>query len=205
MNNDHKKKIILHTATKHFAKSGFDGARVDEIAAEAGVNKATLYYRIGNKEAIYEEIFVELIGGVLTEIEEKMVKEDTPEQQLIIFTNVFAKSLEDNVYISPLILREIASGGSHMNDQAIEKMHKIRSVLTGILKRGEENNSFHPSNPFLIHMLLIGTLNFYSASASIRNKMSQSVEKDKVNFVLPITDVANEIVTLVLNSIRTNN
>ena len=45
---------ILNAAAKHFAINGFGGARVDEIAAEAGVNKATLYYRIGDKAAIYD-------------------------------------------------------------------------------------------------------------------------------------------------------
>ena len=104
MNRDPKIQIILHTATKHFAKSGFDGARVDEIAAEAGVNKATLYYRIGNKEAIYEEIFVEIISSILTQLEQRIQIKDSPEEQLVVFANVFAKSLEDNTYIAPLIL-----------------------------------------------------------------------------------------------------
>ena len=106
MNCNAKKDAILQTATKHFARSGFDGARVDEIAAEAGVNKATLYYRIGNKEAIYEEIFVEIIGDVLKEIEKKVQVNDSPEEQLITFATVFAHSLEDNQHISPLILRD---------------------------------------------------------------------------------------------------
>ena len=33
---------ILQAATKEFAEAGFAGARVDEIAKSAGVNKATL-------------------------------------------------------------------------------------------------------------------------------------------------------------------
>ena len=92
-----------------------------------------------------------------------------------------------------------------MNDQAIEKMHQILDILTGILKGGEESKKFHPSNPFLIHMLLIGTLNFYSASASIRNKISQTADNNKENFILPVSDVATEIVNLILNSIQINN
>lgn len=199
-----KKQNILVTATKHFAQFGFDGARVDEIAAEAGVNKATLYYRIGNKEAIYEEVFIAIIDCILTRMELSLKNEDKPESQLRTFANVFASSLDENPHISPLILREIASGGLHMNDQAIEKMHKMRQILTTILKKGEDDGVFHSTNAFLIHMLLIGTLNFYSASSSIRNKMSQSPEQEKVNFILPVSDIANEVVNLILKSIRIN-
>ncbi|MDH5257788.1 MAG: TetR/AcrR family transcriptional regulator [Gammaproteobacteria bacterium] len=212
MECDAKKQIILQTATRHFANAGFDGARVDEIAAEAGVNKATLYYRIGNKEALYEAIFVEIISNVLKDIENNLISSDSPEQQLKSFASMFAKSLEDNPSMAPLILREIASGGTHMNDQAISKMHEIRSILSAILKRGEAENIFHPTNPFLIHILLIGTLNFYSASASIRSKLSQTATQEKNNeaesdqkknkFIQPIEEVATEVVNLILNSIR---
>lgn len=204
MSCDTKNQIILHTATKHFANAGFDGARVDEIAAEAGVNKATLYYRIGNKEAIYEAIFVEITSAILEQVTQKTQEKDSPEAQLTIFANVFARALEDNIYIAPLILREVASGGTHMNETAMEKMHQIRAVLTQILKKGEENGSFHPSNPFLIHMIILGSLNFYSASASIRNKMSLTAETDNEKFRLPVTNVAKEIVNLILNSICIN-
>ncbi|MBW1769410.1 MAG: helix-turn-helix transcriptional regulator [Deltaproteobacteria bacterium] len=41
---------IMDAATEIFAESGFAGARVDEIAKRAGVNKAMIYYRIGDKK-----------------------------------------------------------------------------------------------------------------------------------------------------------
>ncbi len=47
---------ILDAATNVFSEKGFDGARVDEIAARAKVNKAMLYYYFENKEKLLEEI-----------------------------------------------------------------------------------------------------------------------------------------------------
>lgn len=47
---------ILETARKVFAEKGFDGARVDEIAKEAGVPKSLIYYHFPSKEAILEEL-----------------------------------------------------------------------------------------------------------------------------------------------------
>ena len=47
---------ILKVATKLFARKGFDGARVDEIAKKAGVNKALIYYYFKSKKEILEEI-----------------------------------------------------------------------------------------------------------------------------------------------------
>jgi len=52
---DNREKI-LQTAEKLFARQGFDGARVDEIAKQAGVNKALIYYYFDSKEKILESI-----------------------------------------------------------------------------------------------------------------------------------------------------
>src|SRR5260370_12505031 len=47
---------ILAAAERQFAKAGLPGSRTDEIAAEAGVNKALLYYYFKSKEHLYEAV-----------------------------------------------------------------------------------------------------------------------------------------------------
>jgi AcrR family transcriptional regulator len=58
--SDSKSKI-LKAAEKLFAKNGFDGARVDDIAKEAGVNKALIYYYFKSKRDILDELFSILV------------------------------------------------------------------------------------------------------------------------------------------------
>ncbi len=47
------KKEILEVATEEFAKSGFAGARVDEIASRTRTTKRMIYYYFGSKERLY--------------------------------------------------------------------------------------------------------------------------------------------------------
>ena len=58
------KSLILAAARAEFASKGLDGARVNEIAAKAGVNKQLLYYYFGNKEVLYraalEDVYAEI-------------------------------------------------------------------------------------------------------------------------------------------------
>src|ERR1700754_3465969 len=44
---------LLSAARREFARSGLAGARVDEIAARAGVNKQLVYHYFGDKDALY--------------------------------------------------------------------------------------------------------------------------------------------------------
>ena len=48
---------ILHAAEKIFAEKGYDAARINHIAADAGVNKALIYYYFKNKRALLEDLF----------------------------------------------------------------------------------------------------------------------------------------------------
>jgi len=196
-----KDKKILDAAAKHFAINGFGGARVDEIAAEAGVNKATLYYRIGDKAAIYDRIFIDMLDNVLENISLKVASAQTAEEKFKAYATSIANVSDSNAYISPFILREVASGGAHMSDNALAKMKEVRLTLSDILELGVNLGEFKPVNPFLIHIMMIGTLNFFAASYPVRNKSSQQSQETSA-VEMSISDVAETITDLVLSSIR---
>ena len=58
------KTRILTVAEKMFSELGFDGTRVDDIAKEAGVNKALIYYYFKSKNEILDTLFASLVEDV---------------------------------------------------------------------------------------------------------------------------------------------
>jgi len=48
-----KRDLIVEVAMRHFAEHGFRGARVEDIAAEVGVAKGTVFLHFGNKEGLF--------------------------------------------------------------------------------------------------------------------------------------------------------
>lgn len=48
-----KVEALLRAALTEFGRAGLDGARVDAIAAAAGMNKRLLYHYVGDKEALF--------------------------------------------------------------------------------------------------------------------------------------------------------
>lgn len=63
-NPERSSEQILKAATEEFAERGFDGARVDAIAARANINKRMLYHYYGNKE----ELFLAVMENAYAEI-----------------------------------------------------------------------------------------------------------------------------------------
>ena len=55
---------ILKSALEEFAHEGVTGARTDEIARRAGVNKALLYYYFKDKEGLYAAALDQVFTGL---------------------------------------------------------------------------------------------------------------------------------------------
>src|SRR3989442_16027841 len=76
---------ILKAALEEFAHEGVTGARTDEIARSAGVNKALLYYYFKDKEGLYGSVLEQLISGLVSLVSAVLDREDLtcPEKLLV--------------------------------------------------------------------------------------------------------------------------
>jgi AcrR family transcriptional regulator len=112
---------ILKAAEYIFAEKGFDGARVDEIAKRAKVNKALLYYYFENKEKLLQELVRESISQTMSKKEKvlKEIKGFDKEEIEMVFDKAF-KHLEDKKDILRIITMEALKSGSE--DTSIFKM-----------------------------------------------------------------------------------
>jgi AcrR family transcriptional regulator len=66
--SEQTKTKILAAALDEFAAHGLAGARVDEIARSAGVNKAMIYYHFDSKEDLFRELFQSEMNTLQTEV-----------------------------------------------------------------------------------------------------------------------------------------
>ena len=55
-NPEATRQRILEAATQEFARKGFDGARIDDIAQQANANKQMLYHYFGNKDDLFTKV-----------------------------------------------------------------------------------------------------------------------------------------------------
>jgi TetR/AcrR family transcriptional regulator len=61
---DNARARILEAAIRQFSQSGLAGARTEQIAEEAGVNKALLYYYFRSKDELYQAALETVVEGV---------------------------------------------------------------------------------------------------------------------------------------------
>jgi len=86
---------IISAAAEVFAEKGFEGARVDEIARRAGINKAMLYYHLGDKKALYGAVLQQFLSGAWREAEEAVRASQSSDERLrALVRTVSAMALE---------------------------------------------------------------------------------------------------------------
>ncbi|MCA6108550.1 TetR/AcrR family transcriptional regulator [Bradyrhizobium cenepequi] len=129
---------LLIAARREFAQNGLAGARVDEIAARAGVNKQLVYHYFGDKDALYLAV-LEWVYEEIREQERKLNLEGLPPEQAI---KRLIEASFDHLAAHPdfivLLNDENRGGARHVRgSRRLEAMHSpLVSMVSKILNEG---------------------------------------------------------------------
>jgi len=157
---------ILQAALDEFSSVGYDGARVDRIAAEAGLSKPLLYDYFGDKDELYKaalrEAYVQIRAG-----EEKLALEAlSPEEAvgaLVMFTMTHFRTRP--WFITMLNTENLRQGSSvgKIGDRR-EIQSKLLIKLEEVLKRGWKDGVFlRKTEPVEVY-LMIASLCYFPVS-----------------------------------------
>ena len=104
---DNTEEKILDAAQTVFIEKGMDGARMQEIANEAGINKALLHYYFRSKQKLFEAIFKQVFKQIFPDIKAFIHSEIPIEEKLGIFVEKYIDLLMKNPFLPSFILKEI--------------------------------------------------------------------------------------------------
>lgn len=160
------REAILRAARAAFAEKGLAGARVDEIAAEAGITKATLYHHFPTKDDLFTEVLARAYRGVRDA--ERALDLDGLGPADALAALVRATFDYDNQHpdFVRLVLDENLHRGAHIARFADrESLNRpALDLLRGILAAGERAGVFRPGlAPLELHYV-VSALCFFSVS-----------------------------------------
>ena len=98
---------ILEAAQKVFVRKGMYGARMQDIADEAGINKALLHYYFKNKQKLFEEIFMYAAGKLFPRINVIFRSDEPLFVKIEQFCNEYISVVLENPYLPLFVLNEL--------------------------------------------------------------------------------------------------
>jgi len=163
---------ILDAASSLFAERGFDGARVDEIALRAGVNKAMLYYYVGNKQTLYTAVLKRNIDCLEKELLDSLGLQASPAQRFRSVISTIGRFLQSFPDHPRIMLREFASGGDRMEPVVIEGLVRILEMIRRLLDEGVRSGEFRATEPVMTHIAVVGASLFLNAVQPLRSRVA---------------------------------
>lgn len=148
---------ILHAGLHTFAEFGFFGASIRDIAAEAGINSATLYAHYPSKEHILAAIVLHGHEELHRRLQEALVHAGSdPADQLEALVRAHVSVHTDYPLLALVTNSELYALSAEQALAAVTLREQSRALLLQVLIRGVEVGEFRMQDPVLTALALAG-------------------------------------------------
>jgi len=193
---------IIKAAAEVFMEKGRDGARMQQIADLAGINKALLHYYFRSKEKLFSKVFHLEIPKIISNVFEAY--DDS--EDFKVFLESFISKYIDNIYPRKNMMRFLL----WVNDKTKQEIATIfvdsfskrgfkRNPLVARIEKAIETGQIRPLEPSNFAMSVIGMCIFPIVGGPIVEKIFPGT---KVNDKKYIENRKKEIFNLIWNGIK---
>jgi TetR/AcrR family transcriptional regulator len=161
------RKRIVHAATREFARWGYDGARMDAIAARARVSKTLLYHYFDSKEGLFIAVMEEIYQVMRQHHQELLLQKLEPAAAIEHLIRSVHRLFVVRQDILTLLNSENLYKASHIRkSKVIPTLYDpLLDALVDIHRRGAAAGSFRRDvDPVDLYISISGLSYFYIAN-----------------------------------------
>jgi len=166
VNNENTEIKIIEAAKEVFVRKGYDGARMQEIADKAGINKALLHYYFRSKTKLFEKVFNNIFKEIVTGVAASIENSKTIEELIENFVSVYFEELKKKPYIPQFVLHEI-----NRNPEMIVDLIKSNGVdkqkFIGVILKEGNRSDLRPFDPVQILITVLSMTVFPFVASGI--------------------------------------
>ncbi len=134
---------LLDAAERRFARQGFAATTIKDIAAEAQLNSALLYYYFANKEDLYHAVLRRRITGLAADVAPALLAPIPPVEAIRRFVQAYVAFLLLNPDLPALMQREVLD---HAAEHALPEIQASVGALfrrfAEIIRNGQDSGDF---------------------------------------------------------------
>jgi TetR/AcrR family transcriptional regulator len=192
-------KNIMEAAKRVFQLKGMFGARMQEIADEAGINKAMLHYYFRSKDKLFDAVFQDAAKDFFSKIRELLSVEKPLLEKIEYFVENYVELLLKNAYIPAFIITEV-----HQNPDRIKNIFLQSGVhpemgFANDIKKAISLGIINPIDPNQLIINIVGLCVFPVAAKPIIKTLLNHSEEDYQMFI----DIRKkEVSKFIINAIK---
>ena len=191
---------ILDAAESLFAENCYAGTRMDDIAAAAGVNKATIYYHIGGKDKLYDVVLTRHFAHFADRLEKELAGCDDPMEGLRGVVRIHAEEFSRNTNAPRTIAHELAGGSSRTTPEVAACYARIHNITARFVEMGIARGTMRRIDPTILNLVLAGSMLINTITAPFRDKLAPALDTGHPPMPSP-HDMAAFLETIVIPSL----
>jgi AcrR family transcriptional regulator len=190
---------IFNAARIVFQKKGFAGARMQEIADEAGINKAMLHYCFKNKELLFQAVFMNAFSQLAPQINEIFNSQDSIFDKIRKFTRSYISFVMLNPYLPQFVIQEMNNNPEFVMSFLKNENRPNPTLLITQIEKEIADGIIKPINPKHLLMNMISMTVFpFAAQMMIKGMLQISDTEFNAMMEERKTSIAEQII----NSIK---
>ncbi len=155
-----RRRTILRAAIEVFAKKGYHGCRIADVAREAGVAYGLVYHYFKNKDELLETVFEMGWSGFITRLRAVAESEGSLEQKVHGFAEVAFEAYRVDPRAVKVLILEIAR--SPAGGRIVSRQHAFTDAIkmgADMFQRAQEAGELRQDlNPMMASALLFGAM-----------------------------------------------
>lgn len=143
---------ILESAKDIFMKYGLYGARMQDIADTAGINKALLHYYFRNKEKLFDKVFENALSKFFS-VMDVFSNETLPIlERLNIYTDNIVDFYSEYPQMSMFIIKEIGNNPDVLKEKIQAAKKNKTNRLIAVLEEGMKTGEVKKTDATMFHI-----------------------------------------------------
>ncbi|HLT79516.1 MAG TPA: TetR/AcrR family transcriptional regulator [Cyclobacteriaceae bacterium] len=192
-------KLILEAAKRVFHERGLAGTRMQQIADEAGINKALLHYYFRNKEQLFKAVFTDALAQVIPQINDIFNADQPLPDKIRTFAHRYTTFLTENPYMPGFIIQELNNNPKFATEYLTPERRPNPQKLLSQIQQEVAAGAIRPVEPHHLLISLLGLCLFpFIAAEMIRLVTGMSKEQ----YQRFLAEREEHIVQFVINAIK---
>ena len=135
-----KRTRILDAAIRVFAEHGNHGARVGDIAEDAGVAHGLLYHYFASKDDVLRPIFVENWGALIARFRAVEASAEPASEKLEGIAKILLRTWRNDPALVTVMVREVAR--SPLLQDRVEDVREAFAIVQRVIEEGQASGAF---------------------------------------------------------------
>ncbi|WP_101450998.1 TetR/AcrR family transcriptional regulator [Aquimarina sp. MAR_2010_214] len=197
--DENTEEQILDAAKNIFQAKGMDGARMQEIADKAGINKAMLHYYYRSKQLLFEAVFKNAFSLLAPQLNAILNDDSSIEEKITNFTTNYISFIIKHPYLPNFIIQELNRNPDFilklMDNKGFPNLDKFKKQVNEEINKGI-------IKPISAKQLFINILALNIFPFVAKPLIMAFTNTDDKNYKQLMEDRKTEISNFIINSIK---